>query len=98
MLHPSAPSEPLAALAALLRTPCRIAVTTHFNPDGDAMGSALAWARVLQASGHAVQVVLPNTAPGNLRWMPGYNGAMDHSSHGAGGLCGDFAGNVRRVE
>lgn len=35
-------------------------------------------ARVLRAAGHDVQVVLPNPAPANLRWMPGYDEVMDH--------------------
>ncbi len=68
----------MAALAALLRTQRRIAVTTHYNPDADAVGGALAWARMLGVGGHAVQVVLPNPAPGNLRWLPGYGAAIDH--------------------
>lgn len=78
MLHPSAPPEQLAALAVLLRIPRRLAIVTHHNPDGDAMGSSLALARVLKAAGHTAHVVLPNAAPGNLRWMPGYADALNH--------------------
>lgn len=80
MLHPSAPPETLAALSELLRIPCRVAITTHHNPDGDAIGSSLALARMLGKVGHTVHVVLPNPAPGNLRWMPGYAEALDHST------------------
>ena len=80
MLYPSAPSTAVAALAPLLATPQRIAITTHFNPDGDAMGSSLGLAHVLKAMGHTVQVVLPNPAPGNLRWMPGHQDVIDHGS------------------
>jgi len=78
MFHPSAPQETLAALADLLHAPRRIAVTTHYNPDGDAVGSSLALGRVLKALGHSVQVVFPNPAPGNLHWMPGHHQAIDH--------------------
>lgn len=76
----SAPPAAIAALSALLDAPKRIAITTHFNPDGDAMGSSLGLAHVLKALGHMVQVVLPNTAPGNLRWMPGNDQAIDHDT------------------
>lgn len=94
MLHPSAPPEPLAALAELLRIPRHVAITTHHNPDGDAIGSALALARVLKGAGHTVQVVLPNAAPGNLRWMPGYGEVLDHSAAAAVGEAAIAAADV----
>ena len=78
MAHPSAPPEAVAALVQLLASPQRIAIVTHFNPDGDAMGSSLGLSHVLRAMGHAVQVVLPNEAPGNLWWMPGADGTITH--------------------
>ncbi len=78
MHFPSAPPDAVAALAQLLAAPLRIAITTHFNPDGDALGSSLGLAQVLQAMGHKVQVVLPNDPPGNLHWMPGASSALSH--------------------
>ncbi|MBK9420260.1 MAG: DHH family phosphoesterase [Flavobacteriales bacterium] len=80
MAHPSAPAAQVAALADLLRSPRRIALVTHFNPDGDAVGSTTGLAAVLSAEGHDVQVILPNPAPRNLHWMPGYGEAIDHIS------------------
>lgn len=77
--HP-VPAAAIAALNALLDKPRRIAIITHFNPDGDALGSSLGLADVLKALGHTVQVVLPNAAPGNLRWMPGYGLVIDHDT------------------
>lgn len=74
----SAPRAAVAALLALLEPSKRIAITTHFNPDGDAMGSSLGLAHVLKAMDHTVQVVLPNAAPGNLHWMPGQDLVIDH--------------------
>lgn len=74
------PAVSVAALAKLLDAPRRTVITTHHNPDGDAIGSSLGLAKVLKAMGHAVQVVLPNPAPANLRWMPGYAEAMDHAA------------------
>lgn len=74
--HPSAPLEQVALLAKELDRPRRIAITTHYNPDGDAMGSSLGLAHVLERMGHTVQVVLPNTPPSFLHWMPGYGQAI----------------------
>lgn len=81
MSFSSLPEQSVKALAALLQTPKRIAITTHYNPDGDALGSCLGLAPVLAKMGHAVQVVLPNPAPNNLRWMPGHDGVVDHTVH-----------------
>jgi bifunctional oligoribonuclease and PAP phosphatase NrnA len=54
----------------LLAQPKKIVITTHQNPDGDAMGSSLGLAGVLKKMGHQV-VVIPPTEPANyLRWMP----------------------------
>ena len=50
----SAPPEQIAALREALARPRRIAVTAHYNPDGDAMGSTLGLALVLRALGHEV--------------------------------------------
>lgn len=69
-------NEAIAALRPLVAAPGRIAVITHHNPDGDAMGSSLGWAAVLKAAGHDVQVVLPNTPPSFLQWMPGFKEAI----------------------
>lgn len=49
----------------------RIAVLTHTNPDGDAIGSSLAWAAVLRSLGHTVDCMVPNRYPNFLAWMPG---------------------------
>lgn len=61
----------LLRLQALLEGHRRCAIVTHYNPDGDAMGSSLGLAHVLRHMGHTVQVVLPNAPPPFLRWMPG---------------------------
>ncbi len=76
MLFPSAPAAPVAALRELLARPCTIAIVTHFNPDGDALGSSFALCSVLNKLGHKAVVVLPNTPAQNLQWMPGYADAL----------------------
>lgn len=48
-----------------------IAIVTHTNPDGDAIGSSLAWAEVLRSMGHTVHTLVPNRYPAFLDWMDG---------------------------
>ncbi len=47
----------------------KIAVLAHSNPDGDAIGSALALGRLLQTQGHTVLCAVPNRFPYFLSWM-----------------------------
>jgi bifunctional oligoribonuclease and PAP phosphatase NrnA len=58
-------------LAAFLSKPRNIVVTSHYNPDGDAVGSVLALYHVLQRNNHRVQVILPNRFPAFLSWIEG---------------------------
>lgn len=49
----------------------QIAIVTHTNPDGDAIGSSLAWGEVLRSLGHTVHTLVPNRYPAFLDWMCG---------------------------
>ena len=49
----------------------KVAVLTHTNPDGDAIGSSLALAQALVRIGIDAQVVIPDGLPDFLRWLPG---------------------------
>ena len=51
--------------------PRKVVLVTHTNPDGDAVGSSLAWAELLDKKGHDVTCVVPNRYPSFLEWMPG---------------------------
>lgn len=48
-----------------------VLITTHQNPDADAMGSSLGLAGYLRKKGHHVTVVTPTDYGQNLQWMPG---------------------------
>jgi len=61
--------ERLRGLLAVARQ--RIVIVSHTNPDGDAVGSSLAWAEVLRGMGHSVTCIVPNKYPYFLDWMPG---------------------------
>lgn len=78
MPHPLPFADSLDALRALLSTPKRLALITHYNPDGDAIGSSLGLMHVMRAAGHQATVVLPNAAPSFLQWMPGYAEVLVH--------------------
>lgn len=61
----------IESLGKLLSTPQNIVVTTHYKPDGDAMGSSLALYNYLKSKGHHVTVITPSDYPDFLYWMPG---------------------------
>lgn len=47
-----------------------IVITTHVSPDGDAIGSSLAFCIFLRTIGKNANVIVPNDFPGFLKWMP----------------------------
>jgi phosphoesterase RecJ-like protein len=51
----------------------KVAILTHTNPDGDAIGSSLALGLALQKKGWDAQVIIPDGLPDFLRWLPGIN-------------------------
>lgn len=63
--------QDIEAIGNLLRQPQTILITTHQNPDADAMGSSLGLAGYLKKKGHRVTVVTPTDYPQNLHWLPG---------------------------
>ena len=60
----------------LLSSPKKIFITSHKNPDGDALGSTLGLKHFLEALGHTCTVVYPTEYPSFLDWMPGLEDAI----------------------
>lgn len=58
-------------LTQLLDHASDIVITCHVSPDGDALGSTLALARVLCNSGKKAVVVTPDNPPRQLSFIPG---------------------------
>lgn len=54
-----------------LRATRNIAIVFHFNPDGDALGSALALYHYFTEDGYNVNMISPNIFPDFLHWMDG---------------------------
>ena len=64
--------ENIEALRGLIECePRNVVVLSHTNPDGDALGSSLAWAEALRQRGHKVTCIVPNRFPYYLEWMSG---------------------------
>lgn len=58
-----------------------VVITSHHNPDGDAVGSMLGLYHILYSQGISAQMVLPNKFPSFLAWMPGAEQILFHSHH-----------------
>ena len=49
----------------------KIVIVSHVSPDGDAIGSSLGLYHFLDALDKTVNVIVPNSFPAFLKWMPG---------------------------
>ena len=93
------------ALKDFLETPRKIVITTHANPDADALGSSLGLHHFIVKLGHEVNTIVPNSYPDFLEWMPGNSMVINYekSSEKAEALlysadllfCLDFSGFSR---
>jgi phosphoesterase RecJ-like protein len=61
----------ISVVKELLSTKKKILITSHSNPDGDALGSGLAMMHFLNQFDHEVNFLVPNLFPDFLSWMPG---------------------------
>lgn len=60
----------LSEIKKILNPQNKIVIITHYNPDGDAIGSSLGLKHYLNAKGINAEVVVPNDFPKFLKWMP----------------------------
>ena len=61
----------ISALRLRLQSPQKAVIIPHKNPDGDALGSTLAWMHFLNLQNHEAIVISPNDYPKFLAWLPG---------------------------
>lgn len=101
------PESSIVRLKELIDNSQQISLITHPNPDGDALGSALALYHALVPLNKTVKAIVPNDFPSFLSWMPG-SGEMliyDHSKAGTEAyirnsdliICLDF-NTLKRIE
>lgn len=62
--------QELSEITKLLTPDHNIVITTHHNPDGDAVGSSLGLYHFLKTKGIEATVLTPNDFPKFLKWMP----------------------------
>jgi len=60
----------ISEIKQLLGSKKKIVISSHNNPDGDAIGSLLAMHFYLKKKGHTVSSFVPNNFPGFLAWLP----------------------------
>lgn len=65
-------SKSIKKIRSIISKKDPIAIFTHINPDGDAIGSSLALALFLKKNNVPVEVIIPNEVPEFLHWMPGF--------------------------
>ena len=73
--------EQIRSIREFLNTSRRIVITTHYKPDGDAMGSSLALYQHLASKGHQVTVITPSDYPDFLYWLPGNDTVVNFEYH-----------------
>lgn len=70
MSPPRPPANPdRAALHAFIARHQKFLLTTHINPDGDAIGSEVAFGRLLRALGKSVRVLNDSPTPHAFGWL-----------------------------
>lgn len=73
-------SQKLQIFNDLLSKPKKIVITTHQNPDADALGSSLGLAAYLSKKGHFPTVITPTDYPDFIRWMSGETNVINFES------------------
>lgn len=61
----------------------RIVICCHKSPDGDALGSSLAWAEYLRTQGKEPDIIVPDAYPDFLQWLPGSERIIRYDKHAA---------------
>ena len=70
----------IEAFNSLLSKTKKVAIFTHVNPDGDALGSALTFQMALRKRKIASEIFIANRVPESLTWMPGAKSIKHNAS------------------
>ncbi len=71
----------ISEIKDLLKSPKKMVIVPHKNPDGDAMGSSLGLFHYLKLFNHDISVIAPNDYPDFLKWLPGDEFVMKYDAN-----------------
>lgn len=71
-IEPLFPASMADSLRSAINDARRVAIICHISPDGDALGSSLGMACLMNRLGKTVHVVTPDTPPQSLAFLPGF--------------------------
>lgn len=74
-------NDQLALMDQLISDAQTVLVVCHKSPDGDAIGSSLAWAEFLRFRGKDVTVLVPDQFPDFLKWLPHTEKIVRYDKH-----------------
>ena len=74
-------NDQLALMDQLISDAQTVLVVCHKSPDGDAIGSSLAWAEFLRHRGKDVTVMVPDQYPDFLKWLPNTEKIVRYDKH-----------------
>lgn len=85
-------SEKAKDFRRLIEESERVVLTCHVRPDGDAIGSTLGLYHLLRQLGKETTVVVPDKAPANLSFLPGFKDIAVYTCHAQ--YCEKTVGNA----
>ncbi|MFV0419961.1 MAG: DHH family phosphoesterase [Dysgonomonas sp.] len=74
-------SQKITEVEELLDKNDKIVIVTHVSPDGDAIGSSLGLYHYLNDLGNDVSIIVPNSFPDFLKWIPGAKEILDYEKY-----------------
>ena len=74
-------SQKITEVEELLNKNDKIVIVTHVSPDGDAIGSSLGLYHYLNDLGNDVNIIVPNSFPDFLNWMPGAKDILNYEKY-----------------
>ena len=74
-------NDQLALMDQLISDAQTALVVCHKSPDGDAIGSSLAWAEFLRHRGKDVTVMVPDQYPDFFKWLPNTDKIVRYDKH-----------------
>lgn len=74
-------SDRIRELRRIIDESSRIVLTCHVRPDGDAVGSTLGMMHLLKHLGKEATVIIPDKAPANLSFLPGFKEMGVYTCH-----------------